>query len=47
MRITFKNNWKIKRHWSNLFHLNYGKRITNEWSLLLGVFGFFIFIVID
>lgn len=44
MRIKFINNWKYKGHWSNLFYYVYKKDFLGINHILLGLFGFFVFV---
>ena len=43
--IKITNNWRVKRNWSNLYHIQYGNDfpfISN--FILLGLFGFFLYV---
>ena len=42
--IRFINNWIYRGHWSNLFYYFYKKDLLGTKHILLGLFGFFIFV---
>lgn len=42
MQIKFMNNWRVKRHWSNLFHYKYNQNPPGWHHILVGIFGLFI-----
>lgn len=44
MKIKFINNWIYKAHWYNLFEYIYSVDTLRNKHLLIGIFGFFLFI---
>jgi hypothetical protein len=44
MKIKLVNNWKYKAQWNNILYYNYNVDHFNIKHLLIGFFGFFLFI---